>query len=236
MGLKSGGVKPSFGEAAEVLHRSFLKSLLGIRKSTSNEVVLAELGRYPLQVRFWQQIMKYHQRTLGLDGTRLVTLAMLDGFGYSDGKVWVDKGAEWQEQLNCFLMEHNLSVFHKLDVEAVIDKVKQQHVEHYSSNTTSSMLSMYRSLQPDYKYAEYLSSVRCFSNRRLLSRFRCGCHGLHVDTGRWANTIREDRFCQVCHSSKDVEDEQHFLTADYCNMILRLHSTVSWPNSCAITT
>ena len=44
----------------------------------------------------------------------------------------------------------------------------------------------------------------------MLSRFRCGCHGLHVDTGRRVETKREDRLCQVCHSSKDVEDEQHF--------------------------
>ena len=25
------------------------------------------------------------------------------------------------------------------------------------------------------------------------------------------DTKREDRLCQVCHSSKDMEDEQHFL-------------------------
>ena len=25
------------------------------------------------------------------------------------------------------------------------------------------------------------------------------------------DTKREDRLCQVCHSSRDVEDEQHFL-------------------------
>ena len=34
---------------------------------------------------------------------------------------------------------------------------------------------------------------------------------LHVDTGRWVDTKREDRLCQVCHSSRDVEDELHFL-------------------------
>ena len=32
-----------------------------------------------------------------------------------------------------------------------------------------------------------------------------------VDTGRWVDTKREDRLCQVCHPSRDVEDEQHFL-------------------------
>ena len=73
-----------------------------------------------------------------------------------------------------FLMKHNLSVFHKLDVEAIIDQIKQQHVEQYSSTTTSPSLVVYKMLQPEYKYAEYLSVVRCFPNRRLLSRFRCG--------------------------------------------------------------
>jgi len=44
-----------------------------------------------------------------------------------------------------------------------------------------------------------------------LSRFRCGCHGSHVDTGRWVDTERKDRLCQVCHSLQGVKDEQHFI-------------------------
>ena len=112
-------------------------------------------------------------------------------------------------------MKHVLSVLHRLQVEAMIDRAKQQHVdqfsEQFSSNSTSSSLILYKTLQPEYRYAECLSSLRIFSNRRLLSRFGCACHGLHTDTGRWVETKREDRLCQVCHSSKDVEDEQHFL-------------------------
>ncbi len=43
-------------------------------------MVLAELGRFPLQVHFWQQILRYHHRTIALDNVRLVKLAMVDGF------------------------------------------------------------------------------------------------------------------------------------------------------------
>ena len=135
---------------------------------------------------------------------------MMDGLTFSAGTVRVDKGAEWHEQLNSILMKHNLSVFHQLHVEAIIDRAKQQHGQFRSNSTTSSLIA-YGTLQPEYRSADYLSSVRCFSNRRLLSRFRCGCHGLHVDTGRWVNIKREDRLCQTCYSSKDVEVEQHFL-------------------------
>ena len=85
-GVEVWGVKFNLGEAAEVLHRSFLKSLLGIRKSTSNEIVLAELGRYPLQICFWQQILKYHPRMFGLKDTWLVSLAMMDGFTFRGGQ------------------------------------------------------------------------------------------------------------------------------------------------------
>ena len=80
--------------------------------------------------------------------------------------------------------------------------------------TSHSSLLLYRTLQPEYQYARYLSEVKCSSNRRLMSRFRSGCHGLRVDTGRWEDSVhlnRKDRLCLVCRSSQQVEDEHHFL-------------------------
>ena len=56
---------------------------------------------------------------------------LMDGLMFSDRTVGVDKGAEWHEQLNSFLMKHNLSFLHKLDVEAIIDRAKQQYVEQF---------------------------------------------------------------------------------------------------------
>ncbi len=69
-------------------------------------------------------------------------------------------------------------------------------------------------MQLEYKSAEYLSVGKCASNRRLISRFRTGCHGLRVDTGCWADDVhldRTDRLCLVCKSLDCVEDEQHFV-------------------------
>lgn len=34
---------------------------------------------------------------------------------------------------------------------------------------------------------------------------------MHTETGRWVDTKRVDRICQICHSSEDVENEQHLL-------------------------
>ncbi len=75
---------------------------------------------------------------------------------------------------------------------------------------------LYRTMQPEYKSAEYLSVVKCVSNRRLISRFRTGCHGLRVDTGRWADGVHLDRTgCVECASRWIVQrtSSSLFLTA-----------------------
>jgi hypothetical protein len=41
-------------EQLEVVHRAFLKSLLGVNTTTSSYVVLAEFGRFPLAIFWWQ--------------------------------------------------------------------------------------------------------------------------------------------------------------------------------------
>ena len=58
------------------------------------------------------------------------------------------------------------------------------------------------SLQLGYKCAACLFSAQGLDSRRLISRFRCGCHGLHVDSGCLAavKLNMEDRLHQVCHS------------------------------------
>ena len=51
-------------------------------------------------------------------------------------------------------------------------------------------------------------------SRKVISRFRCGCHRLHVDTGRLVplaqQVSREQRHC-VFFASGSAEDEYHFV-------------------------
>ena len=111
---------------------------------------------------------------------------------------------------------------------------KYSHAHHFwlqshmlPTNPKYSSLLLYRTLQPEYQYAHYLSEVKCFSNRRLLSRFRTGCHGLRVDTGRWENNVhldRKDRLCLVCSSAQQVEDEHHLFDCPAYSSIRASHA------------
>jgi len=49
-------------EAIEVVYRGFLKSLLGVRKTTSTSIVLAEFGKFPFEHFAWGQALLYYNR------------------------------------------------------------------------------------------------------------------------------------------------------------------------------
>ena len=205
----------SVGEAAEVLHRSFLKHLLGVRMCTANEIVFAEVGRFPLQIHFWQQILHYHHRVIALDNSRLVKLTLVDGCALGTHQsVLAAANKGWQYYVGLLLEQHSQQLFHSFDIASVVEREKHWVAFKYLHTDSHSSLVLYRTLQHEYQYACYLSEVKCYSNRRLMSRFRSGCHGLRVDTGRWDNNVhldRKDRLCQVCGSAQQVEDEHHFL-------------------------
>ena len=151
------------GVAAETLHNGFLKSLLGARKSVATHMVYAELGRFPLQIHFWQRILASpigcHHRTIALDNICLVKLAMVDGFAIGQTAV---KGS-WQHCLGNFLHGHTGEqqlLLLQFDVAFMIErgKLKHQHAFEYFTDTKLSILSFCRTLQTMYRYADYISN------------------------------------------------------------------------------
>jgi hypothetical protein len=114
-------------------------------------------------------------------------------------------------------------------------------LEDFLFDTDHSSLQLYRTVYKAnhsvYQCCDYLSTVRCYPHRRLISRLRCGCHGLHVDTGRFGkgseHCSREERVCPVCMSGS-VEDEHHFLfdcpayshTRQQCNHLFHQASSL----------
>jgi hypothetical protein len=49
-------------DAIEVVYRRFLKSLLGVQKTTSTSIVLAEFGKFPFEHFAWGQMLMYYNR------------------------------------------------------------------------------------------------------------------------------------------------------------------------------
>jgi hypothetical protein len=63
-------------EQLEVVHRAFPKSSLGVSTTTSSYVMLAEFGRFPLEIFWWQQTMRFFSRVSSkVDSDRMLRLA-----------------------------------------------------------------------------------------------------------------------------------------------------------------
>ncbi len=176
-------VDPNIGAGAELLHRQFLKQLLRVRNSTSNQIVLAEFGRYPLQFHYWQQILRFHNRALRMpsETPRLVQLALIEGAVLQDeGQVSEASTAKnWRRSLGAFLSTqpgHPRS-FTIPDVPTIVDGLKERYQSALYADDEHSSLALYKSLHPEYKYAQYLSSVQQEADQQVqmwLSRITCG--------------------------------------------------------------
>jgi hypothetical protein len=49
-------------KAIEVMYQGFLKSLLGVRKTTSTSIVLTKFGKFPFEHFAWGQALLYYNR------------------------------------------------------------------------------------------------------------------------------------------------------------------------------
>ncbi len=112
-------VDDKLGDAAELLHRQFLKHLRGDRDSTANVIVLAELGRFP----WWQQILRYHNGINDLsDDERLIRCAFVEGMHDPAHLFWSHKVHTWLQGQSV-----GLGIEDELDVRTVIGSAKTQY-------------------------------------------------------------------------------------------------------------
>lgn len=61
----------------------------------------------------------------------------------------------------------------------------------------------------EFKLQNYLASELSYTNKTILSNFRCSNHKLPVEVGRWKNIPRENRLCNL--SNTELGDEYHYI-------------------------
>ena len=119
-------VNPKVGAKAELVHRQFLKQFLGVRKSTTNHIVLAEFGRFPLQFHF-----RYHNRVGALPNSRLDKLALIDGFWDINPPHRVEAlSGIWRSDMRRFTDTHGQQiVYDELDISNIVEREKARWVK-----------------------------------------------------------------------------------------------------------
>jgi len=164
-------------EQLEVVHRVFLKSSLGVSTMTSSYVVLAEFGKFPLEIFWWQQTMRFLSRvSFEVDLDRMLRLVydvqlhllaarrkVLLGNQSAVGRK-SQLPACWLAQVDERLSTYNLCIdSDQLPPCACLKQLaeRQYIVHHQVAAVDSSKVRAYLGLNSStqYGYKEYLSRV-----------------------------------------------------------------------------
>ena len=186
-----------------------IKQLLGVRKTTNNDICLIELGLPPLKslVRAKQRkfFRKVTQERIELNDDPLLHA--------------INITLSYRDSMSRFVGDliHN----HSDDVNEGLNNLKQTIL-----NSDSNRLSFYKIINPNFRVHEiYLKQLKVNELHRMSwTKLRLSAHSLAVETGRWNRRGRgrlpiEERLC----SCGEIQTESHVIES--CPMSQQLRQT-----------
>ena len=198
----------------EKVHTSFLKRIIGVKRSTNNAMIYNETGRVPLVIRRKFNIVKNWLKLTKTENCILKSIyeTELEDCIAKNSKNWIN---EIQKILHSTGMSDVWLCQHVADERIFLFALKQRLTDIAFQNidtdiNISSKCFLYkhfiyvRGLQP------YLCKPISPSMRILISKIRLSSHKLCIETGRYTGVIREDRICHKCNLGV-IEDEYHFI-------------------------
>ena len=74
-------------------------------------------------------------------------------------------------------------------------------------------MDFYKTIKNKFKLEKYLDLPN-FTDRQIITKFRCSDHKLEIERGRYNGILRTERICKLC-TDNVIEHEEHFLVG--CN-------------------
>jgi len=230
-----GGVR---GEV-EKTHTAFLRSILGVRRSTPTAALMEELRREPLAFSWLRQTVSFWNRIMTRGDDDIVKVALLENADMARS------GSNcWARQLHkCIRRDTGIDILNTaagtaLDVTGIMNMVAAELQRSYATDMpmmeAADTASLVRRVPDDVagrpiKGFKYHTYSRWFSTQhtdrmttfwhnlsrfkliQIVAQFRLGAHWLNIESGRFNKQPRSARLCSCC-SMLDREDELHMLS------------------------
>ena len=190
----------------DILHRKFLKFLLGISKSCQNITVYGETGEIPLSLKGFRLMANYWHRLTNLPDNTLAKKALLEN---------IDLRTNWIRTIEKVMNWYNLSEHISNPIKlknASLENSRFKFIEIWTntvSNPDMPKLEFYGLTKKEFGFEEYLSLPN-FRDRQIITKFRCSNHPLEIERGRYRGKPRSERLCKLC-TLNEIENEEHFL-------------------------
>ena len=205
-------MKHGMGTPPEKVHLSFCKHVLGVNRSTNNNLVRGELGRYPLKttidcryISFLQHIKSIppQKKQFSIPSKALIANEELDCNISS---------ISFSTHLNNIGASTKSPNILKMTKNQVKNTMKLSHNIIWTSRIRGTCKSkFFTDIKRDISFEPYLSSALTRGERILITKLRTSDHDLEIEKGRRHRPVipREYRLCRFCNNNQ-IEDEIHF--------------------------
>ena len=191
---------------ADILHRKFLKYVLGTSSSCPNMAMYGDTNEQPLTMKAFRLMLNFWHRVTNLSSNTLVKKALLEN---------INLRTNWIKTVEKLLGDLSLTdtIDETYKFKEKTRKAMEKRFSEYWNKVVhedTARLLFYKSIKSEQGFEPYLD-IPNFEDRKSIARLRCSNHSLHIEQGRHRHIPRENRLCRLCPSKK-VETEEHFLT------------------------
>jgi len=207
----------------------FVRCTLGIKATTSNNIVIGECGLLPPSTRCTINALCYLNRIMYKEDDCMVKQVFLEL------KDLAKQGFNtWVTSLNTLVDKYHIDL--NLDPQKFKPHckniVRSNFIKLWTKDlhdtNSHPLLRTYRYIKLSFMTEPYLNLVKDRRYRNAISKLRTSSHILHIEKGRHTRPITpfDQRLCSMCQC---VEDELHFVTACCANDMQRnvLYSKVT---------
>ena len=194
----------------DVVHRKFLKFVMGVSKSSPSLTIFGDTGEVPLSLKSYRLALNFWHRVTNLSEINLVKKAVTEN---------IELRTNWiitiEKLINCLNLADKIghhAKFRKI-TKSQIDKQYFDYWKTELSRPGISRMEFYREIKREFGMEKYLN-IENFDIRKGIAKIRCCSHSLEIEKGRHNNIARVDRICKLCDKG-EVETEEHFLLS--CN-------------------
>lgn len=179
---------------------------LGAPKHTALCCLTAEMGWLPASYRRQISVLRYYNRLMRMDLTRIPRRVFESTVNTPRSWAW-----RTRDLLNSLGLDLYWSMGCPVPEEMLQFQARESMKEEWRKQVASkAKLRFYKQIKTTTTVSPYVAANIPKKHRSLITRLMCGNLKLRVETGRIVKELLPERLCSLCDAGA-VEDEEHFL-------------------------
>ena len=192
------------------IHFRAARCFLGVNKYAPKLGIEGDMGWISPDIRRKVEVIRFWNRVIGMDNYRLPKIVYNDMT--KNGHPWLD------EIRNIFVLTKTMDVFTNnvpvINQKLIKGALMSEHTLSWKKSLLhKTKLEIYQKYKVLYRCKDYCKINLRISQRSLIAKMRLGVFPINLETGRYNNVPRLERYCDMC-DLRLVEDEIHVLF--YC--------------------